>query len=367
MGNVTVPLVDLSHQHARIEQDVNDGFERVLKNGSFVLGAEAAEFESVFADFCGVRHVVGCANGTDALEIALQALGIGAGDEVIVPANTFVATAEAVVRVGARLVLADCDEDHLIDVDDVAARVSARTRAVIAVHLYGQPAPVERLRAAVGPDIAVVEDAAQAQGARRHGARAGSLGEIAGTSFYPGKNLGAYGDAGGVITDDDTLAETARRLRNHGGVHKYEHLDVGRNSRLDELQAVVLNAKLRRLDDWNAQRREAADRYAALLADLDVQVPVTVEGNEHVWHLYVVRVRERDRVLADLAHRGIGAGIHYPRPVHLLPAFGFLGLAEGSYPTAELLAGEILTLPLFPGITSAQQEAVVDALAASLA
>jgi dTDP-4-amino-4,6-dideoxygalactose transaminase len=362
-----VPLVDLALQHERVELEVRSGFDRVLKNTSFVLGPEVAEFERSFAEYCEVAEVVGVANGTDALEIALEVVGIGRGDEVVVPANTFVATAEAVARSGATLVLADCDQHFLIDVDEVAARCSDRTKAVVAVHLYGQTAAVDDLRAVVGDGVVVLEDAAQAQGATRHGVRAGGLGDVAATSFYPGKNLGAYGDAGALMTRSGTIANAARRLRNHGGAVKYEHVDVGRNSRLDALQAVVLSAKLRVLDAWNQERRAAAALYEDLLADEPrVVLPSTLPGNQHVFHLYVVRVPERDRVLAAMNADGIGAGVHYPHPVHLVPAFARAGQGRGSFPVAEQAAEEILSLPIYPGITPDQQEAVVASLVGAL-
>jgi dTDP-4-amino-4,6-dideoxygalactose transaminase len=356
---VPVPFLDLGLQHRRIADAVSLGFDRVLENTSFVQGPEAEAFEKSFADFCGVAHAVGVGNGTDALEIALAAHGIGPGDEVIIPANTFVATAEAVVRVGADVVLADCDDDFLLDPVRVGERLTGRTRAVVAVHLYGQVAPVEQIRRVVGPDVLVVEDAAQSQGARRHGVRAGALGDVAATSFYPGKNLGAYGDAGAVLTSSDDIAARVRAIGNHGGSRKYEHTMIGRNSRLDGLQAVVLAEKLGVLDAWNDERRAGAVQYHEMLADLDqVQLPRTLPGNEHVFHLYVVRVPHRDRVLTELGAAGIGAGIHYPAPIHLLQAFSFLEEGPGSHPVAEASARQILSLPMFPGITAEQQERV---------
>lgn len=366
MGHPT-PLVDLKLQHERIAEEVRLGFERVLANTSFVLGPEVSAFEREYAAFCGVGHCVGVGNGTDAIELALRAVGIGPGDEVITAANTFVATAEAIVRTGATLVLADCDEHFLLDPAAAAEAVTKRTKAIVPVHTYGQMAPMERYAAATADGVHLVEDAAQSQGATRHGRRSGSLGIVAATSFYPGKNLGAYGDAGAITTDDASIAERLAGLRNHGGVRKYEHLDIGVNSRLDELQAVVLAAKLRRLEEWNDERRVAAERYGDLLKGLDeVRVPEVVPGNEHVWHLYVVRVPQRDDVLNRLTAAGIGAGIHYPVPIHLLPAFAGHGWRPGAFPTAELLAGEILSLPIYPGITAGQQERVVGRLADAL-
>jgi dTDP-4-amino-4,6-dideoxygalactose transaminase len=365
-----VPLVDLRAQHAEIAAEVEAGFARVLGQTAFILGEDVAAFEGEFAQFSSVRHCIGVANGTDALELALRALGIGRGDEVIVPTNSFVATALAAVRTGATVVLVDCDPTFLlIDAEAVRARLGPRTRAIMPVHLYGQAAPMEALVATgAGKDVVLVEDAAQAQGARRHGRMAGGLGAIAGTSFYPGKNLGAYGDAGAVLTDSDALADRVRALRNYGSTVKYDHRELGFNSRLDTLQAVVLRAKLRRLATWNAARREAARRYDTLLADLsDVRRPATLPGNEHVWHLYAVRVPHRDAVLQHLNAAGIGAGIHYPVPIHLQPAFSAMGYRRGEFPQAERAAGELLSLPLFPEITSDQQERVVSALRAALA
>ena len=371
--NDQIPLVDLSIQTAAISDEVHAGFDRVLAAGSFILGPEVEKFETEFAAYCGVDYALGVGNGTDALELAFRAAGIGAGDEIIMPTNTFVATAEAAVRAGADVVLVDCDEDFLIDPSTLAAAITPRTRAVVGVHLYGQTAPMEKLREIVGAsshgaDILVVEDAAQAQGASRFGVRAGALGDVAGTSFYPGKNLGAFGDAGGIMTASAEIAERVRELRNHGGTRRYEHIVVGVNSRLDGLQGVVLSAKLDRLDEWNQQRRDAAAYYTELLADVDqVVTPRTVEGNEHVFHLYVVRAPGRDALIAHLGAAGISAAIHYPLPVHLLPAFASLGYARGDFPVAERLAEEILSLPIYPGITREQQQRVVAALVDGLA
>ena len=366
-GNI--PLVDLGRQHAEVADAVRAGLERVMGNTSFVLGPDVAEFEAAYAAFSGVRHCVGVANGTDALEMAVRAIGIGPGDEVIVPTNSFIASALAVVRAGATPVLVDSDADtHLIDVEAVAAAISTRTRAVMPVHLYGQAAPVEAIEEVIaGREIAIVEDAAQAQGAARNGRQAGSLGLVAGTSFYPGKNLGAYGDAGAVVTDSDEVATRLRALRNYGGEVKYLHPELGFNSRLDTIQAVVLKAKLDRLPGWNEARRKAAALYDQLLADVDGVRPArTLPGNEHVFHLYVIRVADRDDVLARLHGAGIGAGIHYPVPIHLQGAFASLGHGPGTFPAAEAAATEVLSLPLFPGITVDEQERVVAALRQAL-
>ena len=360
-----IPLVDLSLQHAEVAEEVEEGFAEVLSAGDFIGGKAVSAFEQEYADFVGARSCIGVGNGTDAIEMALRAAGVGHGDEVVVPANTFIATAEAVVRTGARPVFVDVDDDSLlIDPAAVEAAITRRTRAVIPVDLYGQVAPFEQL-----PDdladrgITVVEDGAQSQGAMRHGRPAGTFGDVAATSFYPGKNLGAYGDAGAVVTDDDRLAERVRLLGAHGSPAKYQHTQFGFNSRLDTLQAVVLRAKLRRLREWNERRQAAAAAYDEMLAGApEVRTPATLPGNDHVWHLYVVRVARRDEVLARLQSEAIGAGVHYPVPVHLAPAMTDLGYVPGDFPVSEQAADEILSLPMFPGITTSQQERVVDVL-----
>jgi dTDP-4-amino-4,6-dideoxygalactose transaminase len=365
-----IPLVDLAAQHAQVSDEVAAGWAPVLERTAFVGGSQVGAFETEYAAFAGVRHCVGVANGTDAIELALRALGVGPGDECVLPANTFIATAEAVARTGATPVLVDQadDDTYLIDVSAVDAAVGPRTRAILPVHLYGQAAPVERmLPIAERVGAVVVEDAAQSQGATRHGRGAGGLGHAGATSFYPGKNLGAYGDAGAVLTHSDDVAAAVKLLSAHGSPRKYEHTVLGFNSRLDTLQAVVLSAKLRRLAGWNAARRLAADRYDDLLSQVDDVVrPKTLPGNVHVWHLYVVRVPDRDRVLKELHAAGAGAGIHYPTPVHQTGAFAHLGYGSGAFPVAERCAGELLSLPLYAEITAEQQERVVSVLVDAL-
>ena len=362
---MSIPLVDLGAQQREIDAEVGPALRAVFESTAFVGGPQVAAFEAEYARYLGVSGCVGVANGTDALELALRAVGVGPGDEVVLPANTFIATAEAVLRAGATPVLVDVDPAHLLlDPASAAAAVTDRTAAIVPVHLFGQTAPVESLTplaAAVG--AVIVEDAAQAQGARRHGASAGALGAVAATSFYPGKNLGAAGDAGAVTTNDPDIAQRVRLLGAHGSAVKYRHDAVGFNSRLDTIQAVVLSAKLRRLERWNEQRRAAAQRYGELLADVDhVTTPTTAPGNLDVWHLYVVRVPERDRVLAALHAAGIGAGVHYPVPLHLTGALAPLGHGRGDFPVAEAAAGEILSLPLHPHLEPAQQDRVVEVL-----
>jgi dTDP-4-amino-4,6-dideoxygalactose transaminase len=366
--HVRIPFVDLRLQDEEIAAEVREGWDRVIEASAFVLSDVVREFEQAFAGYCGAADCVAVANGTDALELVLRAVGVGPGDEVVVPAMTFVATAHAVLRAGAVPVLVDVDPDHLlIDVEQVADGSWSRARAVVPVHLYGQLAPMADLRKAAGErGLAVVEDAAQAHGATGDGEHPGA-GGVAATSFYPSKNLGAYGDAGAVVTDDPAVADRVRSLRNHGGTAKYEHPEIGFNSRFDGLQAVVLLAKLRRLDAWNEERRQAAGRYDELLADVEaVTAPTVRPGNEHVWHLYTVRVDRRDDVLRRLKEAGIEAGVHYPRPLHLQGSMRFLGHGPGAFPNSEAAARELLSLPLFPGITADQQERVVTALGAAL-
>jgi dTDP-4-amino-4,6-dideoxygalactose transaminase len=358
-----VPMLDLGYQHDLIADVVAEGFERVMAASAFIQGPEVARFEREFADYCGIDHVVGVGNGTDALELALRAVGVGHGDEVIVPANTFVATAEAVVRAGADLVLVDCGADYLIDPTMVSDAITPRTRAVMAVHLYGQAAAIDDLRAVVGPSVAIIEDAAQAQGARYRGSRAGSLGDVAGTSFYPGKNLGAYGDGGAVLTSSAEIADRVRAIANHGGTRRYEHLVIGMNSRLDSLQAVVLSAKLTYLDSWNEERRGIAQRYDERLADIEaVRTPISHPTNEHVYHQYVVQIPDRDRIVGEMLDDGIGVGIHYPAPVHLLPAFSTITPSRGAFPVAEQSATRIVSLPIYPGLSETDQDRVVEGL-----
>jgi dTDP-4-amino-4,6-dideoxygalactose transaminase len=364
-----VPLVDLGIQRDRIATEVADGFTRVMAATAFIQGPDVAAFEEEYAAYTGRAHCVGLGNGTDALEFALRAAGIGVGDGVAVPANTFIASAEAVLRIGATPVLVDVDDEYLLLDPEALEEVAPRCRAVLPVHLFGQMAPMARIRGVADRHgLTVVEDAAQAQGATHQGVAVGGWGTAAGTSFYPGKNLGAFGDAGGVTTDDPEVARRVRLLANHGSEVKYQHPVLGFNSRLDTLQAVVLRAKLTRLDAWNDERREAADRYAALLAGIPgVRLPRVAPGNEHVWHLYVVRVADRDAVLARMNGAGIGAGIHYPVPVHATGAFADSGYRPGDFPVTERAAQEILSLPMFPGITPAQQERVAEVLAAAVA
>ncbi len=363
--SIEVPFLDLAAQQAEVADEILPVWATQLGSAGFIGGPEVAAFEQEYADYIGVQHVVGVSNGTDALELAFRAVGVGPGDEVVMPANTFIATAEATSRIGAVPVFVDVDDEYLlIDPDALESAITERTKAIAPVHLFGQTAPLEHLLPiAERRGIALVEDAAQSQGASGPAGRAGAVGRVSGTSFYPGKNLGAAGDAGAVLTNDGGIADLIRNLAAHGSSVKYVHDHIGMNARLDAVQATVLRAKLRRLEGWNVRRREAADRYAGLLGGVEgVRLPAVRPGNEDVWHLYVVRVDERERVMRSLAEAGIGAGIHYPTPVHLTEAYADLGYRRGQFPVAEAAADRILSLPMFPHLTEGQQARVADAL-----
>ena len=357
----TIPLVDLKAQYAAIGPAVDLAIQQVLTSTNFIMGPEVKAFERAFAAYCGASDCVGVASGTAALELVLRALGIGPGDEVITVAHTFIATAEAISAAGALPVFVDIDPNtYNMAPAAAAAALSPATRAIIPVHIYGQPADMDALKALAAPrQIPVIEDAAQAHGATWQGQRAGALGDAACFSFYPGKNLGAYGDAGAVTTNDPTLAEQVRLLRNHGRRAKYEHEIKGFGERLDTLQAAVLAAKLPYLDGWTAARQRLAARYDALLVDCEVTTPVIAPQATSAWHLYVVRTPRRDELLDHLNRNGVGAGVHYPLPLHLQPAYADLGYRRGALPVTEEVAATCLSLPLYPELTDAQQDRVV--------
>jgi dTDP-3-amino-3,4,6-trideoxy-alpha-D-glucose transaminase len=341
----------------------------VVQSAAFVGGPAVKEFETAFRAFCESKQVVTCGNGTDAIYIVLRALGFGAGDEVITVTNTFIATAEAISATGAKPVFIDVRRDTaLLDATKLDAAITSRTKAIIAVHLYGQPADIDAIHAvARSKGLIVIEDAAQAHGARYRGRRVGSLATAATFSFYPGKNLGAYGDGGAIAFMDEQLAKRCAMLRDHGRLDKYLHEIEGVNSRLDTLQAAVLLVKLRHLDAWNAARRRAANLYLERLADVpDLVLPVVATDTEPVWHLFVVRHPKRDVLRERMEKAGIGVGIHYPVPLHLQPAYRHLGHTAGAFPVAEELAATCLSLPLFPELTEAHVDRVVSALRAAL-
>ncbi len=365
-----VPLVDLKAQYAAVKDEIDAAISAVISRTAFIGGPFVRSFEVDFATFCEARHAVGCGNGTDAIRLALEVLGIGDGDEVILPSHTFFATPEAVLQVGAVPVFCEVEDGgSTLDPAAIPALLSARTRAILPVHLYGHPCDMDPiLELADEHGLKVIEDCAQAHGARYKGRRVGVLGDVGTFSFYPGKNLGAYGDAGAVVTNDGRVAEKVAMLRNHARRGKYEHEGVGLNSRLDGLQAAILSAKLAHLEEWNRARREAAAKYDRLLAGIpEVEIPRVSAHCEPVYHLYVIRVPERDRVLASLKQYGIGAGIHYPLPCHAQPPFQEPdGRPRVSLPRTETLAGEILSLPLYPEITEEQLQRVVHLLRRSL-
>ncbi len=362
---MSIPLVDLKAQFKTIQNEIYPALQGVLETSMFIGGEQVSSFEEEFADYCGVTYTIGCGNGTDALEMAMRALGIGPGDEVVMPTMTFAATAEAVVLCGAKPVLVDSDPaTGLMDVSKVEGAITPNTRALLPVHLYGSMPDMALLqKIALEHHLPIVEDAAQAHGARYNGVRAGSIGNIAGFSFYPGKNLGAYGDAGAVTTNDERLADAVRLQHDHGRLDKYIHTHVGRNSRMDALQAAVLRVKLRHLDEWNRARRERALWYDREFSGCPSvrQMGVTPHV-EPVYHLYVVRIANRDAALKSLREQGISAGIHYPLPIHLQPAYGSLGYAKGDFPVAEALGQEALSLPMYPELTEEQVIAVAQAV-----
>jgi dTDP-4-amino-4,6-dideoxygalactose transaminase len=352
---VRVPFVDLQAQQRNIGEAIGAAVDEVLTRCDFILGASVERFEADYARFIGTRHAVGVGTGLAAIELALRAHGIGPGDEVITAANTFIATVLAIEGVGARPVLVDVDRDtYAIDPAAIAAAVGPRTRAVMPVHLYGQPVDIDAVLAvARRHNLLVIEDAAQAHGARYKGRRAGSFGHSAAFSFYPAKNLGACGDGGMLVTDDDQVAEKVRVLRNYGQRVKYHHSSVGTNSRLDTLQAAILAVKLPYLDAWNDARRRHARAYEQELAGL-VHTPTASADVEHVYHLYVVETDRRDAMQQHLRSRGVDTGIHYPVPIHLQEACAHLGYRPGDFPVTETAAARILSLPMYPELTDVQ-------------
>lgn len=357
-----VPFLDLQRLHSEIREPLQAAFQRVLDSGWFIMGPEVEAFEVEFAQYCGVNHCVSVGNGLDALHLLLRAYGIGEGDEVLVPSNTFIATWLAVSQCGAEPVPVEPSTDtHNIDPDALSAALTPRTRAIIPVHLYGQPADMDPINTfARQHGLTVIEDAAQAQGASYKGKRAGSLGNAAATSFYPGKNLGALGDGGAVLTNDVTIADKVRLLRNYGSHIKYQHEETGYNSRLDEMQAAFLRVKLNLLDDWNARRRAVADEYTAMLWDSGLGLPWVPDWTSPVWHLYVVRSSQRDALRTHLDQCGISTVIHYPIPPHRQTCYA--GYSDRNLPVAVALANEVLSLPISPFMTQHEMAQVVEAV-----
>lgn len=348
-----VPYLDLYAQYEGIKTDIDAAIARVIRNSSFILGEEAAAFEKEFAAWSGLQHAVGLSNGTDALLVALEALGIGPGDEVITTAFTFVSTAETIVQVGAKPVFADISEDDFnIDPADVARKITSKTKCIIPVHLYGQPARMpELMTLAKKHGLRVIEDSAQAHGATIDGKVIGSFGDIATFSFYPGKNLGAYGDAGAIATNDAELARTVRLLRDHGRSDKYTYQRLGYNCRLDGMQAAILRAKLPHLRAWNEGRRRCARAYQKHLSGTSLRLPPMIDRAPGVFHLFVIRHPKRDALQKALKERGVPSLVHYPLGLHLQPCFADLGYKQGSLPVTEKVSNEVLSIPCYPELT----------------
>jgi len=359
-----IPLVDLTLQYHSLKKDIDSAVQTVLESGHFILGPVVSRFEESAAAYLDVKHAVGLASGTDALALALRALDIGPGDEVIIPSYTFFATAGAVMSVGARPVFVDIDpETYQIDVARIKQHITHATKAIIPVHLYGHPSEVEPiLQLASEHGLKVIEDNAQAFGAEYKGRKTGTFGDIGCMSFFPTKNLGAYGDAGMVVTNDAHLAERIRMLRTHGWKKKYYSEEVGYNSRLDALQAAILLAKLPHVDSWNQKRRELADSYTDCFMALGIGVPAQREWAKHVYHLYTIRTSQRDGLQAHLKEKGIASEVYYPLPPHLSVPCRKLGYKEGDFPHAEQAAREVLALPLYPELSNQQQDSVVEAV-----
>ena len=367
-----LPFVDLKLQHQPLKIELENSIQEVLERGDFILGRAVEKFESSFAAACGVENAIGVACGTDAIALGLQACGIGAGDEVILPANTFIATLIGVLHAGATPVLVDCHpETALIDLEAAQKAVTSKTKVILPVHLYGQMvAPSELKDFAQANNLIIFEDAAQAHLAEREGYRGGSMGIAAGFSFYPSKNLGCFGDGGMVITNDPEVASKMRSLRNYGAPRKYIHEEPGTNSRLDTIQAAVLNVKLPYLEGWNSDRNQAAQKYDTLLSPMKEKgiIPIqNLSGTGHIYHLYVIRVTDkspidRDTLKEKLGAAGISVGIHYPIPCHLQPAYENLGYKKGDFPNSETLSQQILSLPIYPVITEEQINHVVETI-----
>ena len=366
-----IPLVDLKVQYYSIKEEIDKAIQNVIFNTSFIMGQELTEFEQEFAQFCNTKYAIGVANGSDALFLALKACDIKEGDEVITTPHTFIATTEAISQVGGKVVFVDINPiTYTIDVEKIEDKINKNTKAIIPVHLYGQTADMDLLlKLAREYNLKIIEDAAQAHGAEYKGKRAGSIGDIGCFSFYPGKNLGAYGDAGMVTTNNKELANKVKLLRNHGRIEKkYKHSIEGYSSRMDNLQAAVLRVKLKYLEIWNDKRRENAQKYNELMQDVHgITVPFEADYAKHVYHLYVIKVnRERDKLIEALKRNGIASGVHYPIPLHMQPAYSGLGYREGDFPFTEKASESIISLPLYPELTGDQINNIVKTIKDSI-
>jgi dTDP-4-amino-4,6-dideoxygalactose transaminase len=357
-------MVDLLTQYDSIRDEIDSAVLNVVRSGKYILGPEVTEFEQAAARYLGCRHAIGCASGTDALQIALMALGIGPGDEVITTPFTFVATAETIALLGARPVYVDVREsDFNIDPRLIEAAITDKTRAIIPVHLYGHPAPMDEImKIAEKHSLPVIEDAAQAMGAEYNGIKTGAIGTFGCFSFFPSKNLGGFGDGGMVTVNDDELAQKVRMIANHGSSERYKHTTIGVNSRLDTIQAAILLVKIRFLDRWNDRRRDAADRYTALLKDAPVQTPVELSGCYHIYHQYTIRCGRRDELSAHLHASNIPHAIYYPIPLHLQEAYAYLGYGENDLPVTGRLTADVLSLPMHSELNEEQQGYIAGAI-----
>lgn len=363
-----VPFVDLKAQYSSIKGEIDEAIMSVVGETAFVAGKYAAKFESEFAEYIGASNCIAVANGTDAIEIALAGLGIGAGDEVIVPANTFFATAEAVANVGADVVFVDCESDfYNIDTTKIAEKITPRTKAIIPVHLYGLPAEMDEVVAiARKHGLKVIEDCAQAHGAKYKGQTVGTFGDVATFSFYPGKNLGAYGDAGAIVTNDASIAERCRLIANHGQPTKYRHTIIGRNSRMDGIQAAVLSVKLKHLDGWLDSRCSHAGLYNSSLADTGISLPLEPDDRAHTYHLYVIRVKDRNAVAAKLNEAGIDTGLHYPTALPFLEVYSNKNYQSSDFPVAHSQMSELLSLPMYAELTDKMIDHVCENLKSAI-
>ncbi|MFN0158296.1 MAG: DegT/DnrJ/EryC1/StrS family aminotransferase [Bacteroidota bacterium] len=363
-----VPFLDLKAQYKSIQPEMDAAIAKVLSETAFIAGKYAEAFEKNFAKWVGTKHCIGVANGTDAIEMALKAMGVGAGDEVIVPAHTWISTAEAVTAIGGRVVFVDTDPRYYtMDPAKIEARITKRTKVIVPVHLYGMPVDMDGVMAvAKKHGLKVLEDCAQSHGATFKGKKTGTFGDAATFSFYPGKNLGAYGDAGGIVTNDDTIADTCRMIGNHGQVAKHAHKVEGRNSRLDGIQGAVLDVKLKHLDGWNQQRRANAEIYGRYLKVAGIPAPAVPDYAQHVYHLYVIQVADRDGLMKKLHEAGIDSAVHYPSALHLLEAYKYLGHKETDFPVAAAACKRIISLPMYSELTEEMIKYTVENVARSV-
>ena len=360
---MNIPLVDLKANYLSIKGEIDSAIQEVIDNTSFIMGKYLKNFEENYAKFCKVKHAIGCSSGTTAVHMALLAAGIKKGDEVITVPNTFIATTECISYVGGKIKFVDVDEDTaLISIDELEKSINPKTKAIIVVHLYGQMPDMQMIKEIADEHgLFLIEDAAQAHAAEWNGHQPGFYGDIASFSFFPAKNLGCFGDGGGVVTNNDSLAEKMRLLVNHGRTTKYEHKMEGFNYRLDPLQAAVLNAKLTHLHKWTDLRRKHAKFYTEKLSEIEqIKTPVEAKGAKHVYYMYEIRTKKRDMLMQFLKEKGISCGIHYPIPLHLQPAYSDLGFKKGSYPVSEMLAEEILSIPIYPELSEEQKKYIVD-------